>query len=151
MWRTTLESPQATFEVGRRIGRAAAAGDVVALSGELGAGKTLLAKGVAEGLGTPGLVTSPTFVIMSLHAGGRLPLVHADLYRLSGADELIELGLEEQLVGSLAVIEWADRFPSVLPPDHLVVDLTWLSSDVRSLAAYGHGTASTRLLEWIRV
>ena len=110
-----------TFDLGRRIGRAARPGDVVALIGQLGAGKTVLTKGVLAGLGgNPEDVASPTFVLMVRHDGGRLPLFHFDAYRLAGGAELVEIGAEEAFYGEgLSVIEWADRVADVLPDDRL--------------------------------
>lgn len=120
-------SPQQTFALGVRIGAVATAGTVVALVGDLGVGKTLLAKGVAEGLSIPGLVTSPTFVLMRVHEGGRLPLIHADLYRLCDEDEAEHIGLPEALASDgVALVEWADLLPGLLPPDHLRIELRWL-------------------------
>ncbi len=120
-------SPEQTRALGVRIGAAARPGTVVALVGDLGVGKTLLAQGVGEGLGVPGLVTSPTFVLMRLHEGGRLPLVHADIYRLCDEAEAEHIGLPEALAGEgIALVEWADRLPDLLPVDHLRLELEWI-------------------------
>ncbi len=122
-----LTSPEQTFALGERLGAAAAPGTVVALVGDLGVGKTLFAQGVGRGLGVPGLVTSPTFVLMRVHEGGRLPLVHADIYRLCDEDEAEHIGLPEALeADSVALVEWADQLPGLLPADHLRVMLRWL-------------------------
>jgi tRNA threonylcarbamoyladenosine biosynthesis protein TsaE len=110
----------ATRALGRRLGELAVPGTAVALSGELGAGKTVFAKGIGEGLGTPTRITSPTFILVALHEEGRLPLWHADLYRIGG--DAAELGLEEAVEGVL-VVEWAERAPDVLPDDHLAIHL----------------------------
>jgi len=121
----SMRSLNDTLALGRRIGRAARPGDVVALIGELGAGKTVLTKGVLAGLGgNPDDVTSPTFVLMVRHEGGRLPLFHFDAYRLADGTELTEIGAEEALYGEgLSVIEWADRVGEVLPEDRLELRL----------------------------
>ena len=122
----TVHAPTAdhTHALGRALGRAAFPGAVIALVGELGAGKTVLAKGIAAGLGVPGTVQSPSFILVASHPDGRLPLWHADLYRLGDASELFELGLDEVLeADGVCVIEWADRFPELLPADHLRVTL----------------------------
>jgi tRNA threonylcarbamoyladenosine biosynthesis protein TsaE len=120
-------SPEQTRALGRRLGVAATSGTVIALLGDLGVGKTLLAQGVGDGLGVEGPVTSPTFVLMRVHEGGRLLLVHADIYRLGDEDEAEAIGLPEAL-GSDAVVlvEWADLLPELLPEDHLRVELRWL-------------------------
>jgi len=113
-----------TERLGERLGRAATAGDVLALWGELGVGKTVLARGVAAGLGIdPDEVTSPTFVILHEHLAGRMPLFHLDLYRLSHAD-LGSTGWEEAVEGGgVTVIEWPDRAGDDLPLDRLDVRL----------------------------
>ena len=117
-------TPRDTLALGERLGRAAMPGTVVALIGDLGAGKTVMARGIGAGLGVDSNVCSPSFVLMQMHEGGRLPLWHADLYRLSDPDELREIGLEEQLEGDgLVLVEWADRFADWLPADHLEVRL----------------------------
>lgn len=118
-------SAEHTRALGAALGRAARPGTVIALQGELGAGKTVLAKGVGEGLGVATRVQSPTFILVQAHGGGRLPFWHADLYRLGEAGELVHLGLDELLEGGgVVVIEWADRFPEVLPADRLEVRLS---------------------------
>jgi tRNA threonylcarbamoyladenosine biosynthesis protein TsaE len=112
----TTRSPQETAALGRELAARAAAGDVWALVGELGAGKTHFVQGVAEGLGAASQVTSPTFTLLHEYTGGRLPLYHFDLYRLRSGEEALALGLEEYLDGDgLTVIEWADKFPPILP------------------------------------
>jgi len=120
-----MRSLEDTLAFGRRIGRAARPGDVVALMGQLGAGKTALTKGILAGLGgNPDDATSPTFVLMVRHDGGRLPLFHFDAYRLADGTELAEIGAEEAFYGDgLSAIEWADRVAEVLPEDRLELRL----------------------------
>lgn len=119
-----LPDPDATHALGEALGRAAFPGCTFALTGDLGAGKTALARGIARGLGVTGKVQSPTFVLVIEHAG-RLPLWHADLYRLADEDEAVAAGLPERFDGaSVAVIEWAERLPGLLPADHLAITLT---------------------------
>lgn len=98
--------------MGELWGRQAEAGWVVALTGDLGAGKTQLVKGVARGLGSEAKVHSPTFVLLHTYEGGRLPLHHLDLYRLSGPEEILRSGLEEYLYPrrSVTIVEWAERW-----------------------------------------
>lgn len=118
-----LDGPDDTHALGERLGRAAHPGARLALIGDLGAGKTSLVRGLAAGLGVPGRVQSPTFVVVQIHEGGRLPLWHADLYRLGGADELVLLGLDEP-GDAVVAVEWADRFPETLGDDHLEIHLS---------------------------
>ncbi|MED5372309.1 MAG: tRNA (adenosine(37)-N6)-threonylcarbamoyltransferase complex ATPase subunit type 1 TsaE [Myxococcota bacterium] len=117
-----LPNAEATVALGQRVAELAYPGLVVALRGELGGGKTTFAQGVGRGLGVQGRVSSPTFIILALHSG-RLTLAHADLYRLCDAEELVELGLDEHMEQGVALIEWAERFPEVLPADHLEIHL----------------------------
>jgi tRNA threonylcarbamoyladenosine biosynthesis protein TsaE len=109
-------SPAQTFEHGRLLAARLRAGDVVALDGELGAGKTHFVKGIAAGLGCDGDVTSPTFTLVHEYTGGRLPLFHFDFYRLESEEETLRIGLDDYLgAGGVAVIEWAGKFPTLLP------------------------------------
>jgi tRNA threonylcarbamoyladenosine biosynthesis protein TsaE len=142
-------SPDETLEWGRRIGRAARPGDVLALVGDLGSGKTVLAKGVAEGLGAAAAreVTSPTFVLCREYLGGRIPFYHLDAYRLRGAADLEAIGAAEILGGDgLAALEWADRAPQALPPDHLEVRLEWTGPQARRLTFTARGPQAERWL-----
>lgn len=110
-------SPADTEALGARFGRAAQQGWVIALSGELGAGKTQFVKGVARGLGIYARVHSPTFMLVAEYEGGRLPLFHLDLYRLETSEQIRGAGLEEFLQpDGVAVIEWAERMASFRPP-----------------------------------
>jgi tRNA threonylcarbamoyladenosine biosynthesis protein TsaE len=113
-WRMAIyisHSPAETLELGEAWGRAARSGLVIALSGDLGAGKTQLTKGIAHGLGVTGRVHSPTFTLVNEYVGGRLPLFHVDLYRLDTPDQIITAGLEEYFSPTgVSVIEWAERW-----------------------------------------
>lgn len=110
-----------TRRIGRLLGEILAAGDVVSLVGPLGAGKTSLAQGLAAGLAVADRVTSPTFNLVNEYAG-RCPVYHLDLYRLEGREDLADLGLEDYLAGDgVTVVEWGERFPGLLPDDHLEV------------------------------
>jgi tRNA threonylcarbamoyladenosine biosynthesis protein TsaE len=118
-----LPDEAATLALGRRLGAAARPGDVLALVGELGAGKTTLVHGLAEALGVTGPVPSPTFVLVREHEG-RLRLVHVDAYRLADSNEALAIGLDEHLPGEgLTAVEWAERVADLLPPDALWVRL----------------------------
>lgn len=122
----TLRAP--TVDETRAIGRALAqlfrAGDAVALTGELGAGKTTLVQGVAEGLGVEDRVASPTFVLVKEYVG-RLTIAHADVYRLERVQDVVDLGLDEIADGeAVLLVEWGDAVEELLPPDRLRVELT---------------------------
>lgn len=107
-----------TFELGFRLGSLAAAGEVYALYGDLGAGKTAFAQGFAKGLGVEDAVTSPTFVICCAYSGGRLPFYHFDAYRIGDVSEMEEIGYEEYFWGKgVSLVEWADLVEELLPRD----------------------------------
>jgi tRNA threonylcarbamoyladenosine biosynthesis protein TsaE len=140
-------SAAATQRLGEALGRLLRAGDVVALGGDLGAGKTCFAQGLARGLGVSPeeRVQSPTFTIVSEHAG-RLPLYHMDLYRIGGRGELADLGLEQYLEGAgVCAVEWLDRFPELAPADHLELRLAIVGPRRRTLTAVAHGPRSAEL------
>ena len=125
-----LDSEYATRSLGLEIADALEAGDVVALTGDLGTGKTALTKYIAEGLGVKEEINSPTFTIIKEYKSGRLPLYHFDVYRLGSGDELLDTGAEELLDGDgVCVIEWADIVADVLPADSLVVSLSYGSRE----------------------
>ena len=115
---TTTAGPQETVALGRRLADDVRPGDVWALVGDLGAGKTHFVQGVASGLGAAVAATSPTFTLVHEYTGGRLPVFHFDFYRLESAAEVLALGWEEYLDegGGLTLVEWADKFPALLPP-----------------------------------
>ncbi|MBI2925973.1 MAG: tRNA (adenosine(37)-N6)-threonylcarbamoyltransferase complex ATPase subunit type 1 TsaE [Verrucomicrobia bacterium] len=112
-------SPEETQQIGEDWGRAALPGWVIGLTGELGAGKTQLVKGLARGLGVPVRVHSPTFTLVNEYRGGRLPLFHIDLYRLATPEQITGAGLEEYLAGAIGVVvvEWAERWPAFWLPN----------------------------------
>ena len=111
-------SPADTFEFGRRHGESASPGTVFALWGDLGAGKTEFVKGLAVGMHLEAEVTSPTYTLIHEYSGRPLPLYHVDLYRLENAAEAAAIGLDEYLeAGGVVAIEWADKFPKLLPKD----------------------------------
>lgn len=122
-WRLRTSGPDQTRALGAAVGGAALPGTVVLLVGDLGAGKTVFAQGVARGLGTPGVVNSPTFVLCNEHVGGRLTLQHADLYRLTSLQEVEELALHDAAQDAVLLVEWPDRAEGDLPADHIAVEL----------------------------
>ncbi|WP_405378388.1 tRNA (adenosine(37)-N6)-threonylcarbamoyltransferase complex ATPase subunit type 1 TsaE [Phascolarctobacterium sp.] len=120
-----LKDSAATENLGRVLGKHAQDGDVFCLSGDLGAGKTLLSRGVAAGLGVASEeVTSPTFAILNIYQGRELEVHHFDLYRLNRAEELEDIGFDEYAGGDgVTLIEWAELFPEQLPEERLQVEL----------------------------
>lgn len=120
------------------MGALLAPGDVLWLSGELGAGKTTFVQGLARGLGYEGSVSSKSFVIMGEYAG-LVRLYHADLYRLEDPEQVWELGLEEISRDGVLVVEWPERAPEVLPEEHLEVRFAVISQDSRKLTLEPHG------------
>jgi tRNA threonylcarbamoyladenosine biosynthesis protein TsaE len=132
--------------LGARLGRVLRVGDVVALTGPLGSGKTTFAQGVAVGLdvGADRHVASPTFALVNEHPG-RVPFIHADLYRIKDQRELGELGLEEAYDRGAAAIEWAERFPEVVPSDHLAIVFTTDAGGSRQLTLAATGVRGLAL------
>jgi tRNA threonylcarbamoyladenosine biosynthesis protein TsaE len=143
-----LPSAEATFALGQRLGQALEAGDFVGLSGELGAGKTLFVRGVAQGLGVPpGQVQSPTFTIINSYGGGRLPLHHADLYRVESADELYATGYFDVLdAGGATLVEWPERIRSAWPAAGLALRFERVSESARRLHVEPRGTRAEALV-----
>lgn len=143
----------ATAEDTRAIGEAIAAllvpGDAIALTGELGAGKTTFAQGLARGLGFAGVVVSPTFTLVREYRGGRLPVIHADVYRLDRVQDVLDLGLEEQAEDGVLLVEWGDAVEALLPQDHLVIELTVPAGDERSVRLLADGGSWS--LRWERL
>ncbi|TFG47120.1 MAG: tRNA (adenosine(37)-N6)-threonylcarbamoyltransferase complex ATPase subunit type 1 TsaE [Dehalococcoidia bacterium] len=126
-------TPVVTRRIGRIVGKALVAGDVILLTGPLGAGKTTLTQGIARGLDIIGSVMSPTFVLMR-ELKGRLTLYHIDLYRLENLPEISDLGLDDYFYGDgVTVVEWADRAGTLLPEDYLRIDLEYAGEKARSL------------------
>lgn len=125
-----------TIALGERLGALVRPGDFIALTGELGSGKTHFARGVAAGVGVePSVpVTSPTYTIMNLYTG-RFPLYHFDLYRLAGDQEAAELGFEEYFYGDgVCLVEWAERWQDILPEERLTVFFSYRDDECRNIA-----------------
>lgn len=119
----TTDSEGGTRELGRVLATALAPGDIISLTGDLGAGKTRFVQGVAAGLGVDEPVTSPTFTIMKIYEGP-LPLYHFDVYRLQKITELEAIGYEEYFFGEgVTIIEWGDKIREALPADHLRLEI----------------------------
>lgn len=136
MLRIISHSPEETRALGEKLAARLAPGDVVLLEGELGAGKSELARGIARGLGVTETVTSPSFTILNVYESGRCPLYHFDWYRLESAEELFELGLEEYLGGDgIAVVEWAEKCPEALPKKTIRIRLEATGDEERRIEA----------------
>ena len=117
-------SPEETEKIGAAIGKIIPAGTVLAYRGDLGAGKTAFTRGLARGLGFTEAVTSPTYTIVNEYLGGRLPLFHFDMYRLSSADDLFDIGWEDYLDrGGVCAVEWSENVRDALPPDAVTVTI----------------------------
>ena len=133
-------SPEETVRVGKILAEGLTAGDVVALTGELGSGKTCLTQGIACGLGVPGdyAVTSPTFTLINEYPGRQMNLYHLDVYRLKGCADLAEMGYDEYLYGGgVMVIEWAEKVLEAVPDDALFVTMTYLDENQRKIELSG--------------
>lgn len=130
---TKTTTPEETLRFGEELGKELTPNTVIALQGDLGAGKTTLVKGIARGLNIEEEITSPTFVIISEYPGW-LPLYHMDLYRISGIDEFLDLGAEELFYsGGITVIEWSERIRSILPPDCIRITITFDSDPAKRI------------------
>ena len=124
----TSDSPAETESAGRQFAHGLSAGSVVALSGPLGAGKTQFVKGLVAEMGAPVAVTSPTFTLVHEYTGGRLPVYHFDFFRLEEPQSAQRLGLDEYFFGDgISVVEWADKFPELMP-----ADARWISFEPKS-------------------
>jgi tRNA threonylcarbamoyladenosine biosynthesis protein TsaE len=144
-------SPEQTKKLGRQLGELARPGDAVLLIGSLGAGKTCLTQGIARGLGVADYTASPSFVLMREYEG-RLPLYHIDLYRLERVEEVADLGLDDYLYGEgICVVEWADRALNLMPPEHMFIELTYLSPRRRSLYLDPRGQRYCDLLKELKM
>ena len=143
-------SPEQTQKLGFRIGELALPGDIFLLVGNLGTGKTCLTQGIAWGLNIKEYTLSPSFVIMR-ELYGRLPLYHIDLYRLDRLEEIIDLGLDDYLYGNgVCVLEWAEKGLSVLPAEHLLIEIDYISDTGRSLQLQPSGKRYLKMLTQLR-
>jgi len=122
----TIKNEEDTRAFGLELAQKLKPGDVIALIGDLGTGKTTLTKSIAEGLGISDMITSPTFTIVQEYASGRLPLYHFDVYRLCDPEEMYELGYEEYFFGQgVCVIEWADLIMEIIPEDSIFIRIEY--------------------------
>lgn len=146
----TTKSEKETMDFGRFLGQKAEEGLFLALTGDLGAGKTHFVQGLAEGLGVKGVVGSPTFTIMNLYEDGRLPLKHFDFYRLHSEDDLWNIGWEEYGEGGVVVVEWADMFPSLIPEESIHINIALSGEEERLITVSWGERAPEKIIKEIK-
>jgi len=150
MLKFTCSNPGETLVLGEKLGRLLQPGDVILLTGDLGAGKTWFAKGVAKGLEVAEHVSSPTFTIINEYQG-RLPFYHLDVYRLSDPDEAYDLGLEEYFYGQgVTLVEWPQRIEEFLPEEFLAVIIRVIGEEQRELVIEPRGSRYLDLAEELK-
>ena len=121
-----IKNEEETKKFGEKLCEKLTAGSIVALTGDLGTGKTTLTKAIAAGLGVTDVITSPTFNIVKQYDSGRLPLYHFDVYRIGDVDEMYEIGSEEYFFGDgVCVIEWADLIEEIIPDDAVRIEIEY--------------------------
>ncbi len=136
-----------TRAIGRRLASFLGPGDIILLVGELGAGKTAFAGGLAEGLGIEDPVISPSFMLVRRYAGGFTPLTHADVYRVGSLNELDDLDLFEGSRDGVLIVEWGNSVVSAMPDDHLAVEIEVTGPSDRVVRLVAHGAWQTRSLK----
>ncbi|MBM7855357.1 tRNA threonylcarbamoyladenosine biosynthesis protein TsaE [Desulfohalotomaculum tongense] len=147
MYEIISKSPEDTRRLGKLLGQLAEPGDVFCLYGDLGAGKTSFSQGVAEGLGVNEYVTSPTFTLINEYQG-HYPFYHMDVYRLSGAGDMADLGYEEYFYGNgVTLVEWADVVSEVLPEERLDLKIINRGEGERILKFYPRGDRYNKVVE----
>lgn len=140
------KSVEETQELGEKLGRLLTKGDLVALKGDLGAGKTAFARGITRGVGSEDFVTSPTFTIINEY-NGDVPVAHIDVYRLSDAGELEEIGFRDYLKEYVVIIEWADLVIDILPEEILWVELETIGEQERRIIFTAKGKKYEKILQ----
>ncbi|NJC97315.1 MAG: tRNA (adenosine(37)-N6)-threonylcarbamoyltransferase complex ATPase subunit type 1 TsaE [Anaerolineales bacterium] len=144
-------SPEQTRRIGRRLGGALQAGDVICLQGELGAGKTTFVQGVAQGWGSQDSVSSPTFILVNIYRRADQSLLfHMDAYRLDSTPEAEELDLDTMLAQGPLLIEWPERIDGLVPPEHLWISLEHVEEEEREMKFKASGKRYDELLAMIR-
>ena len=143
-------SAQQTREIGRKLGQHLQPGDLLCLQGDLGAGKTTLTQGIAEGWGSADSVSSPTFVMVNLYrAADGTPLYHMDAYRIESLPEAAQLGLDDMLAEGALIVEWPERIEALLPKERIWLTLTHISETERQMEISASGTRHEALLQVI--
>jgi len=138
-----------TMRFGKKLGMLLSSGDVIALVGELGAGKTTLVRGIVQGLGVTDrrVVKSPTFSLVYKYEG-RIPIYHFDAYRLEDAQEMLDIGSDEMIYGNgVAIVEWADKVLGCLPKEYLEITLTAVSENERNIEICGYGSRYDKIIK----
>ncbi|MFL2640020.1 MAG: tRNA (adenosine(37)-N6)-threonylcarbamoyltransferase complex ATPase subunit type 1 TsaE [Dehalococcoidia bacterium] len=145
-WTLTTSNSDETLAFGTAIGETLEGDELFLMVGPLGAGKTKMTQGIANGLGVNEYTKSPSFVLVNEYEG-RLPLIHADLYRVAKAEEAWLLGLDDYVSqGCVIVVEWGDRAPDIFPDDHIVITINVVSNDVRDIVIESKGSKSDSTL-----
>lgn len=146
----TTHFPEETRQLGRKLGQLLCSGDLLCLQGDLGAGKTTLTQGIAEGWGSADSVSSPTFVMVNLYrAVDGTPLYHMDAYRIESLPEAAQLGLDDMLAEGALIVEWPERIEPLLPKERLWLTLTHISETERQLEINANGARHETLLQAI--
>ena len=149
-WTLRTSNSDETILFGRKLGETLVGDELFLLVGSLGAGKTTMTQGIANGLGVNEYTKSPTFVLVNEYEG-RVPLVHADLYRVAQTEEAWLLGLDDYMfTGAVMVVEWGDRAQDIFPDDHIVITIEVVSDDVRDIIMESKGSESEVTLGMIR-
>ena len=149
-WTLRTSNSDETLLFGRKLGETLVGDELFLLVGSLGAGKTTMTQGIANGLGVNEYTKSPTFVLVNEYEG-RVPLVHADLYRVAQTEEAWLLGLDDYMfTGAVVIVEWGDRAQDIFPDDHIVITIEVVSDDVRDIIMESKGSESEVTLGMIR-
>ncbi|WP_312516895.1 tRNA (adenosine(37)-N6)-threonylcarbamoyltransferase complex ATPase subunit type 1 TsaE [Anaerospora sp.] len=143
-------APEQSFSFGRQLGQLLQEGSVLCIIGDLGAGKTLLVQGIAQGLGLNEEITSPTFTVMNVYEG-TIPVYHFDLYRLESPEQLVDIGFDEYTNGGgIAIIEWPDKFPGFMPDSYLRIELIKTGDNDRLIKVSPQGAHHHLLYEELK-
>ena len=145
------KSPEQTQQIGKQLGQLAKPGDVILLTGDLGAGKTCMTQGIAWGLDIDEFAASPSFTLMREHYG-RLPLYHVDFYRLDSVEDIYDFGIDDYLFGNgLCVIEWAEKGMELMPQKRLLIEIEYVSENERKLDLKANGKRYEQMLNDLKV